>query len=494
MDTQYTNIPRNRGTGYHNRHSYKSRVHAKYSKPEKFADLQTKKGYFYNAFHEFARSIIHDIKHYEFPFKYETEQEKLNLFNNFIDKYPTLLYTRNHISKINGELKQRPVYAVDELFLTIELMLTFPLHIQARSKDCAIMHGLETIRGGNAYLDKLAQEQNFKSFMTIDWTEFDQRLPRVITDIYFEFLESLITINDGYQPTYEYPKYDNLKEKDMYEKMNNLLAFLHNWYNNMTFVSQDGYAYRRKHAGVPSGLLNTQYLDSFANLYILVDALCEYGCTDKQIEEITFFVMGDDNTLMTHWRSCDLEEFLKFLTEYSFKRYNMKVSINKSIITSLRHKIQTLSYTCNFGRPLKDPIKLLAQLVYPERKPKRHVMSYRAIGIAYAACGQHRKLHEICRNIYTIFLPWIKNMKDEDEIKKYLPSMFTYMEENLDGIDLGKFPDIEDVQQLVSIHQGFLKQEPKWKRSHFTDDPEYHRITPKTMRDYRIENNLPKYK
>lgn len=103
-------------------------------------------------------------------------KRRLNLH---INQYPTIMYTRNHISKRTGPLKQRPVYAVDDLFLTIETMLTFPLLVQARHHDSCIMYGLEAIRKSNVYLDLIVQK--YKSFFTIDWSSFDQTVPRCIT-------------------------------------------------------------------------------------------------------------------------------------------------------------------------------------------------------------------------------------------------------------------------------------------------------------------------
>lgn len=160
-------MPLSTGTGYHNRHDYKIRAHAKFSHPEEYAIKPTSKGYFINSFLESARTIIHRIKHTGLPFEYPDSwisnptdaesDELLDSINHFINCYPTIMFTQNHISKRRGALKQRPVYAVDELFLTIESMLTFPLNVQARSHQCCIMYGLETIRGANHYLDQVAQ-------------------------------------------------------------------------------------------------------------------------------------------------------------------------------------------------------------------------------------------------------------------------------------------------------------------------------------------------
>jgi len=179
VDTQYCKTPLVTGTGYHNRFSYKMKAHAKYSHPKEYADRPTSKGYYYNATYENARTLIHQIKEHGLPFNllFAPENEDLapseiqtytDKCNDFFNDSPTLLFTRNHISQRDGTLKVRPVYAVDDLFIIIELMLTFPLLVQARKPSCCIMYGLETIRGSNHYLDALAR--SFSTFFTIDWS------------------------------------------------------------------------------------------------------------------------------------------------------------------------------------------------------------------------------------------------------------------------------------------------------------------------------------
>lgn len=190
VDRLHCGLPINTATGYHNRHSFKMQVYAKRSAPSIFKDKPTLKGYYYNAFNHYARRIIHNIKYNSHPFPEDIdptkiEEEKQKFFN----RYPTLLFTRNHISKLTDIMKQRSVYAVDELFLSIETMLTFPLLMQARKPTSCIMHGLETFRGGNCLIDYLAQ--SYKSYFCLDYSAFDKTVPRVITDIFFnEFLPS----------------------------------------------------------------------------------------------------------------------------------------------------------------------------------------------------------------------------------------------------------------------------------------------------------------
>lgn len=501
VDTQFCKTPLVTGTGYHNRFSFKQKAHAKYSHPDEYAQLPSSKGYFYNATYENARTLVHMIKLFGIPSRIDFDifdpdltdeqvQTYIKRANDFFNDYPTLLFTRNHISKRTGPLKVRPVYAVDDIFIIIELMLTFPLIIQARKPTCCIMYGLETIRGSNHHIERIAR--SYSTFFSLDWSSYDQRLPRVITDIYYtDFLRSLIVINHGYQPTYEYPTYPDLDEHKLYSRMNNLLYFLHTWYNNMTFLLPDGYAYRRTHCGVPSGLYNTQYLDSFGNLFLIIDAMIEFGFTHNEIDDFVLLILGDDNTGMTQMSIDRIHPFINFLETYAYTRYNMVLSRSKSVLTTLRSKIETLGYQCNHGSPKRDITKLVAQLCYPENGLKPHTMAARAIGIAYASAAQDIMFHSFCQDVYNIFR---SEYKPDARANLFLQRQVL---QNLDdGIpDLATptvpaFPSFFEIRQVYSTYKGPLSFDPKWNHSHFINDPD---VTPpfsKTMSMYEKEHSL----
>nr|AFX73019.1 RNA dependent RNA polymerase [Grapevine partitivirus] len=502
VDTQFAKLPLHTGTGYFNRHSFRSRAHAKYSHPPEYAQKQTSKGYFYNAFYETARTAIHRIKESGLPFTFEFRDDKTDdenfenlasALNAFFDNHATMLFTRNHISERDGILKQRPVYAVDDLFLLIEVMLTFPLLVMARKPESCIMYGLETIRGAMHYIDRLAR--NYDSYFTIDWSQYDQRIPRSITDIYYtDFLERLIVISHGYQPTYEYPSYPDLTAQSMFNKMNNLLHFLHVWYNNMTYVTADGYGYRRTTAGVPSGLFNTQYLDSFGNLFLIIDGFIEYGYSDDQIDDILLFIMGDDNSGFTHIPLFDLEKFLTWFEKYALNRYNMVLSKTKSVITDIRGKIEMLGYQANYGQPLRPIGKLIAQLCYPERGPKDKYMSYRAIGIVYASAGQDVEFYKFCKDVYHLFLPFAAPPEDIklSHFQSYFPGYLRALDTPDEFFQIDHFPTIWEIRHVYSRYAGPLDYAPKWNYAHFMHDPNVIPPSAMTMAEYRELHKIPR--
>nr|QVI03751.1 putative RNA-dependent RNA polymerase [Aplosporella javeedii partitivirus 1] len=492
VDSLYDGTPLHTGTGYHNRPSFSINAHAVFSHPPEYKERPTSKGYYYNAFLESARSLIHYIKSTGFPFPTPPKDLHESLRQFFLER-PTTLYTRNHISERDGNLKQRPVYAVDDLFIRIESMLTFPAHVLARKITCAIMYGYETLRGANCELDRLAQA--YSSFFTIDWSAFDQRLPRVITDLFFtHFLERIIVVNHAYQPTYEYPVYPDLTADKMFQRLQGLISFLHTWYNNMVFITADGFSYVRHFSGVPSGMLNTQYLDSFGNLFLIIDGLIEFGFSPSEIDSIILFVMGDDNSGFTHWPLLRLQIFITFFESYALERYGMVLSKTKSIITAIRGKIETLSYQCNYGQPLRPIGKLVAQLAYPERGPRPKYMSARAIGLAYAACGSNVRFHNLCRDIYYEFLDDAADPEDPLTFKlmqEHLPGFLRIDESVRQQINLTEFPSIFDVREQVSQWQGPLPFQPKWNLAHFINQPDVIPSSAITMQQYRTQNAIP---
>jgi hypothetical protein len=354
VDTFSSKMPLPTGSSYFYRHSYELKTHAAFSHDPLCHSKQTSKGYMLNAFTELARTIVHHIKNYALLFSPEnlTPQQIQTKLKTFFLEHATLLYTRNHTLKRDGALKQRPVYAMDTLFLHLECMITFPLHIMARSINSSIMYSLETIRAGCAYMDLLTK--SFDSYLCINWSSFDQRMPWIIVDLFFtRFLPHLIVISHGYQLTAEYQTYPGLTSEKMFSRIFNVICFLRLWHYNCVFLTADGYAFVRLFAGIASGILNTQYLDSFCNLFLMVHAMLHFGCTTDEI-----------------------------FHHHALTRFGMVLSSKKSVFTVLRSRIEMLGYRIMFGNPTLDIGKLVAQLCYPEHGPLDKYMSARAVGIA----------------------------------------------------------------------------------------------------------------
>jgi hypothetical protein len=493
VDTFFCKMPLSTGTSYYYRHSYELRTHAAFSHDQAYHNKQSSKGYFLNAFTQWARTTIHRIKLFGTPFTSDTlsPSEIKDKLKQFFLEHSTMLFTRNHISDRDGALKQRPVYAMDTLFLHLECMLTFPLHVLARSTSSSIMYSMETIRGGCAQMDSLSRR--FTSFLCIDWSSYDQRMPFSIIDTFFTtFLPSLIVIDKGYQPTSEYLTYPGLSSDKLYSRLFNVLCFIRTWYFNCVYTTADGFSYVRQFAGVASGMLNTQYLDSYCNLFLLIHALIHFGCSDSDILQITFFVMGDDNVLLTDWPIMRLHSFLSFLTDHSLSRFGMVLSPTKSIITTLRSRIEMLGYSCNHGHPKRPIPKLVAQLCYPEHGPVDKFMSSRAVGLAYASAGCDPLFYTLCKDVYFTFLPYAETPtpQDMDRIMKHLPGFFKLLDSVDDFVNIERFPTIYEIRSRYSQWQGELDISKKWSPAHFPTLPGEVSQSSMTMTDYMTHNGL----
>jgi hypothetical protein len=232
--------------------------------------------------------------------------------------------------------------------------------------------------------------------------------------------------------------------------------------------------------------------DSFACLFIYIDALIEFNASDEEINEIRLFIMGDDNSAFTHWSLIRLDDFLIFLESYALSRYGMVLSRQKSILTPMRNKIETLSYQCNFGMPTRPIGKLVAQLCYPERGPRPKFMSARAVGMAWASCGQNQEFHDFCRDIFYEFFDDRVQINESNFhlVQSHLPGFLRIDESLRQIIDFQVFPSMDQVRHAISSWKGPLSFQPKWDLAHFVLQPD---ITPPdslTLHEYMKEHSL----
>nr|QKR71507.1 RNA-dependent RNA polymerase [Rhizoctonia solani partitivirus 9] len=481
-ETLASGIPLSTSAPFAEKHDPESIALARWNSPSIYASRPSSKGHFINSILTFGRRILHNIKETGTPNgdplldALLPDSDANSRLQNFFIRNPTELFIRTQISKRDPSepKKIRPVYSVCLLFILFEIMLTYPLLAQLRNPECCVLHGLETFRGSMNVIDSVAMA--FTSYVSLDWSQFDQRLPiYVIITYYTRFLPRRIVINKGYTPSHSYPdtRFSNMDTFAI--KIFNLLQFLLLWYLNMVFISYDGYAYVRLNGGVPSGLLNTQSLDSFGNLYIIIDSMLEFGFTKSEILDMIFFIMGDDNIFFARMEFNRICDFMKFLDSYAKTRHGMVLSILKSTFTRLRSKIEVLGYTNNFGKPTRPIGKLVAQLAFPERpvpEDKQWLHAARALGLAYASCAQNATFHSLCYEVYKKFKP--SEPVPSAQIKrvfKYTVSELFEFELDTEMFTFPDFPSLYDISNMLNHYHGFFSEEDKWQRNIFADAP-----------------------
>nr|QOI17253.1 RNA-dependent RNA polymerase [Caloscypha fulgens partitivirus 1] len=466
VDALAANTPNITSASYHDKFDTKAKAYARYSSPALYANRPQSKGYHFNHMMNTFRLDAHKIKNAEITLPWKLQ---------FFLDHPTQLFIRSQISLRDPSTpkKIRPVYSVDSRFLHLEKMLTTNLLAQMRNPQCCVLHGLETFRGAMSVIDKIAH--SFTAYVSLDWSNFDQRAPQPAIKCYYtRFLPSLLIVSHGYFPS---RGYENTQQPiDIFAtKVFNILSFLYLWYRNMVFLSFDGYAYTRLNGGVPSGLLNTQSLDSFVNMYVLADCLLEFGFTIQETMEMIFFILGDDNIFFARMNFSRIADFMVFLEDYAKRRHGMVVSILKSVYSSLRTKISVLGYENTYGMPTRPLGKLIAQLCFPERPvpdDKSWMHAARALGLATAACGQDADFHMLCYMVYQKFKP--TNKVTSAQFRKVLNYAVL---ESLDFkfteymLDVPEFPTLYEIRSKVSSYAGPFNEKDKWNRSLFKDVP-----------------------
>merc|ERR1739844_266332 len=162
---------------------------------------------------------------------------------------PSILFARSHVSKYRESLKIRSVIGVDDMFLFIEMMLSFTFLVLQRLPQSCLAYGYETFRGGCKELARVAKR--YGAIISIDWSSFDHTITWHFADLFFgRFLPSMIVINKGWQESILTTNQSEDLDPDlMYQRCRLTLNYLHTWFRNMVYVSTDGYAYRRTYCG-----------------------------------------------------------------------------------------------------------------------------------------------------------------------------------------------------------------------------------------------------
>lgn len=260
----------------------------------------------------------------------------------------------------------------------------------------------------------------------------------------------------------------------------------------MTYLSFDGFAFVRSHGGVPSGLLNTQFLDSFGNMYIIIDCLLEFGFTTQECYQMLFCVMGDDNLIFLTQNFNRVCLFMSFLEEYSASRHGMALSILKSVYTNLRSKITFLSYDNNYGLPTRPIGKLVAQLAFPERPipaEREWIHAARALGLAYAACGQDAHFHLLCKMVYDSFRPSTP-VPTHHLMKTFKKWKYQLPEFDVESLEytFPNFPTYREIVDNLRHYHGSFSSQDKWNFSVFNVPPNDNLTDYVTLKQYVSRN------
>jgi len=266
-----------------------------------------------------------------------------------------------------------------------------------------MLWGYETFTGGWFRLNaELYNGFIRKSFLTLDWSRFDKRAYFTLIRRIMYGVRTFLTFDEGYVPTHRYPTYPRWSHEHSLRLDRLWLWSLENLFM-APIVLPDGRMYRRRFAGIPSGLFTTQLLDSWYNYTMLATLLSALGFDPKTC---IIKVQGDDSIIKLGVLipPDQHDSFMTRLLELADYYFNAVISLEKSEITNELNKCEVLSYRNHNGLPHRDEIKMLAQFYHTKaRDPTPEITMAQAVGFAYASCGNHNRVLWTCREIYNYY-------------------------------------------------------------------------------------------
>jgi len=391
--------------------------------------------------------------------------------NRFI--FPMLLHTKTAIVKKDDPDKMRTIWGCSKPWIIADTMFywEYIAWLKLNPGISPMLWGYETFTGGwlrlnNALFCRLIKS----SFLTLDWSRFDKRayfsLILKIMSVVYTYLD----FSAGYVPNImysenEYRDWDSRKE----QKLNNLWLWTLECLFMSSIVLPNGHMYRRRFAGIPSGLFITQLLDSWYNYAMIATLLSALGM-DPQTCIIK--VQGDDSIirLSVLIPPNEHELFLTRLQELADFYFKSVVSVQKSEVRNTLNGCEVLSYRHSNGMPFRNEIKMMAQFYHTKaRDPTPEITMAQAIGFAYASCGNHIRVYLTCKNIYEYYrsLGYIANRAGLTAIFGNSPDLIEY------PFALDHFPSINEIKQYLTStdYRNKIQDHKTWPLSYFLNPP-----------------------
>jgi hypothetical protein len=389
------------------------------------------------------------------------------------------MHQKTALIELDEPNKVRSVFGVPKLLIFAEAMFYWPLFREYLNEGKSpMLWGYETLNGGWLKLSNETFQRGLhgNTWTSLDWKEFDMRF---YFSLYHKIRERQLEYFDfenGYIPSGERYSQDKMRHEakiiestrtvSQSTRLKRLWDYSTNAVTNTPSILPSGRVYKRKYAGLPSGIFSTQYIGSFYNATMTLTILSEMGYSP--ISELMFKTMGDDILflLMCLVPPHEHEAWLAKFTAIAKRRFNSIVSIKKTRIGNGIHRANILSYINIYGLPYRDGNALFAQLIYTKgfRDTPSRAMA-RCIGIAYA-CGPFN--HDVYRCAHAIHdkfkqLGYTPNEKELDWMHR------ANLLGNRHELDLSSFPTrIEVHKRLTQIPQRSEQAKNKyWPSHHF---------------------------
>nr|UYL95493.1 MAG: RNA-dependent RNA polymerase [Hulunbuir Parti tick virus 1] len=395
----------------------------------------------YNEIFQYNRTLVHQIKEGHPAFwKHGTPKPY----------YWTTLHARSHVVGKDEPDKIRAVFGVTKLLLMIENMFIWPmqaLYLNDPTKG-RLLWGREMIRGGWKKLFTEIHENGTPSaFLSLDWSQFDKRLLFELIDEVHSIWRSYFSFS-RYQPTSFYP---NANPRDP-QRLERLWQWMCYSVKHTPIRLPNNELWSWNYNGFSSGFQQTQLMDSFANMIMILTALSSLGINIKS-EHFWIRVQGDDSLIALYEQIWLIygPNFLTMLGDAAAFYFNAKLSVKKSQFSDRLNRMSVLSFFNDFGLPYRTDEDLLRHLFFPERNQDLARTASAALGLAYAASGCSLRFHSLCEYIWTKLVVE-KGFSPSEESIQWLERAGVFTELDIKAMLKEEFPSFIMLRANVWSH------------------------------------------
>lgn len=334
-------------------------------------------------------------------------------------------------------------------------------------RESPLLWGYETILGGWFRLNyELFTGYIQCTILTLDKSRFDKYYYFAIQDDIDTMIESFIEFDSGYMPTTNYPDTKTDWTPDKGNRLRRLFKWLTYSFRHCPTVIYDGSMFKRKYAGMPSGVYTVQLFDTIYFAITDTDVLTRMGHPPPAIR----LRKGQGDDIITQLYTCvspsEHDSFLETYSRIDHDRFGSIVKPEKSEARNSPRGATVLGYTNNNGVPVRSTIDLMAQLYHTKQvDPTPAKTMATAVGIAYASMGHDKRVFNVCKEIYDYYasLGFTPNETVARQVfytDEYTPSV----------LETTEFPTLDDIRRhiLDFIPKGI--KEKAWPRSHFLED------------------------
>lgn len=284
-------------------------------------------------------------------------------------------FVRAHLAPV-GETKVRAIWGYPATITFGEAQFALPLINGYKNHYTKVAYGYESAVGGFKKLFQRFSHHPF--FVTMDFSAFDKTVPKWLIEVAFDILLDNLDLG-----AYEGGGTPSAR------KMLRMWDYLKQYFIYTPIRLCNGERYR-KTSGVASGSYFTQILDSVVNA-VLTNWI-HLECTGYFPRD--YLVLGDDS-LVGCERPLELDKAQELM-----RSIGMNINYSKTGQSASLMNLTFLGYKITTGIPSRPVSGLMASLLLPERPDREFSdVQNRALGLLYAALGEHEEFHNLCTAI-----------------------------------------------------------------------------------------------